>query len=394
VALVIDNRATVAGPGVHVLIVGVSDYLNLPDHDDPSLEPTWFLNKLTSPALSAFKTYKFIRDSGLRLPLKTVRLLLSPSQVEFGVEPALGTAGSTRANRAAFETFAREWREDAKNNPADMTIFYFAGHGIQRGPEEGVLLLDDFLAAGPPLAKCFEIGDIKNGMAPSPTYPSIALTQFYFIDACLTRPETQKKFVNPQVPDVFGAELNVVDRREAPMMFSTVDGAIALGRRGKPSHFAEALTLALQRAAEDPQDDPASGTVWPITSLTIRTSLDSYYAKYNLGTKVKMGGVVGQPVIRYLPGPPDVEISVQVQPDSLGNPCRVWLYDESGAAMPGYCPTDKTQFETTVKAGIYRVQVDSPRLQSSPYRSKGKFATQRGPWPWLHNLASLLKPPP
>jgi hypothetical protein len=391
VALVVDNRAAIAGPGAHVLIVGVSDYLNLPDHDEPSLESTWFLNKLTSAALSAFKTYEFIRHSALRLPLKTARLLLSTSQVELGAEPALGTIGATRATRLAFETFARDWREDAKNNPGDMTIFYFAGHGIQRGPEDGVLLLEDFLAAGPPLAKCFEIGDIRNGMAPSPTYPNVALTQFYFVDACLTRQETQKKFVNPQVPDVFGVELNVVDRREAPMMFSTVDGAIALGRAGKPSHFAEALTLALQRAAEDPVDVNGS-TVWPITSLTIKTALDSYYAKHNLGTKVKMGGVVGLPVIRYLPGAPDVDISIEVQPDSLGNPCGVWLYDDNDKPVPQCDPTEKTQFETTVKAGIYRVQVESRLLKSSPYRSQRKFVTQRGPWPWLHNLATLLKP--
>ena len=83
-ALVIDNRATVKGdPGVHLLIVGVSDYLNLPDHDDVPREETWFLTKLSSPALSAFKIYQFLtaKDS-LALPLKTARLLLSPSQVE------------------------------------------------------------------------------------------------------------------------------------------------------------------------------------------------------------------------------------------------------------------------------------------------------------------------
>lgn len=385
-ALVIDNRGTVPGPGVHVLIVGVSDYLNLPDRDDPATEARWFLNKLTSPALSAFKIHEFLRQSTLRLPLKTVRLLLSPSPVELGIEPALATVGASRANRAAFESMARDWREDAKNNPADMTILYFAGHGLQRGPEEGVLLLEDFLSAGPPLAKCFEIGDIKNGMAPSATYPNIALTQFYFVDACLTRQQTQKKFVNPQVPDVFGAELNVVDRREAPVMFSTVDGAIALGREGKPSHFSEALTLALQRAAEDPVDDPAGGALWPITSLTMKTALDLYYAKHNLGTKVKVGGVVGLPVIRYLPGPPDVDISVQVQPSSLGNPCGVWVYDESDTAVPQANPTDKTQFEITVKAGIYRLQIDAAHLATNPYRSARKFITQRGPWPWLHTV--------
>jgi len=393
-ALVIDNRGAVAGAGVHVLIVGVSEYLNLPEAGDPPADAGWFLNKLTSPALSAFKVHEFLRQETLRLPLKTVRLLLSPSPTEFAIEPLLATVGASRANRAAFETMARDWRDDAKNNPADMTILYFAGHGLQRGSDDGVLLLEDFLSAGPPLAKCFEIGDIKDGMAPSPTYPNIALTQFYFVDACLTRQDTQKKFVNPQVPDVFGAELNIVDRREAPVMFSTVDGAIALGRGGQPSHFSEALILALQRAAEDPEDDPAGGAaaVWPITSLTLKTALDLYYAKHKLGTKVQLGGVIGLPVIRYLPGPPDVDISVEVRPDALGNPCNVWVYDNRGTGVPPCTPTTQTKFDMTVKAGIYSVQVDSGRLHNPPYRSDPKYITQRGTWPWVHNLVPHLKP--
>jgi len=394
VALVFDNRKKVVGPGVHVLLVGVSDYLNLPDHDEPPFDETWFLNKLTSAALSAFKIYETIQQDVLRSPLKTVRLLLSPSPVEIDAEPALETAGATRASRVAFERFTRDWRRDARGNPEDMTIFYFAGHGLQRGPEEGVLLLEDFLEPElPPLARCFEIGNIRNGMAPSPTNTDIALTQFYFADACLTRQETQKKFVNPQVPDVFAVELNVADRREAPMMFSTVDGTIALGRAGKPSHFSEALAVALQRAAEEPTDVNGSA-VWPITMLTIKTALDWYYTKHQLGTQVKIGGVVGSPVIRYLPDPPDVDVSLQVRPDSLGEPCCVWVCDDNGiaTAVPRRDDKDnKTQFGATVKAGIYQVQVDSARLTSNPYRSQRKFITQRVQWPWPHNLASLLK---
>ena len=400
-ALVFDNRASLTGQdGIHVLIVGVSDYVNLPEHNEPTAEEKWHLNKLTSAAVSAFTTFEWIRQSPLRLPLKTARLLLSPSAVELATVaelaalPGVAAGGALRATREAFEVDALAWREDAKGNPNDMTIFYFAGHGMQRGPEEGVLLLEDFLKPGAVLARSFEIGDIRNGMAPSEQFPDIALTQFYFIDACLSRPETQKKFVKPQVPDVFGAELNVVDRREAPMPFSTVDGALAISRKGKPSFFAEALKLALDNAAEDP-DDSTGPTLWPITSMTIKTALDAYYAKKMLGTKVKMGGIVGQPVLRYLNQPPAVDISIHVQPENVGTPCDVWLYDDNNV-LASQCNAIAPQgpglsFETTVKAGFYRVQIVSDRLQSSPYRSGQKFVTQRGPWPWLHNLAPIIK---
>jgi hypothetical protein len=51
VGLVVNNN--VADAGVHALIVGVSDYLNLPNAGDTSSDETWKLNKLSSPALSA-----------------------------------------------------------------------------------------------------------------------------------------------------------------------------------------------------------------------------------------------------------------------------------------------------------------------------------------------------
>ena len=66
-ALVIDNRATVNGPGVHALIVGVSNYQALPDHDDPPQERPGPSTRLTSGALSAFAFYEAVTTLKLRL---------------------------------------------------------------------------------------------------------------------------------------------------------------------------------------------------------------------------------------------------------------------------------------------------------------------------------------
>lgn len=390
-ALIIDNRNAIAGPGVHALVVGVSDYKNLRDFNDAPIEPQWFLTKLTSGASSAFAISQLLLRDRCRLPLKTLRLLLSPHAEELAKTPAIGASGASPASRQALEDEAKAWRRDAMNEKDSITVFYFAGHGLQRGPEDGVGLLEDFKPDdGPPLAKSFEVGDIKDGMAPSDTRPNIAMTQFYFMDACLTRPEAQKKFVGVQVPEVFGAELNSVEYRSAPLMFSTVGGAIALGREGQPSYFAEALTLAFDRAAEDPIEDGTGNTVWPVTSLTVKNYLDYYYDKFNLGTRVTLSGIVGNPVLRNLPDPPSVDMSIEVQPEAVGNGYNLWLLDGNDTPTPPCTPAAVKRIDVTIPAGIYRVKVDAGLLKVNPYRSAPKWITQKVAGPWRLDLQPLL----
>jgi hypothetical protein len=284
---------------------------------------------------------------------------------------------------------AAEWRKDASNNAEDMTFFYFAGHGTQRGSEDSVLMLDDFLTSDASLNECFEMHNLRSGMAPTPKRPNIALTQFYFVDACMDRNAKLRTFLNPTVPQVFGIELSDADRREAPMIFSTVDGTIALGRSRKPSHFCQALTQAFERGAEEP--NPVTEK-WSVTATTMKNALDYYYDKNKLGTHVTMGSLVGSPVIRHLAGPPDVDISVEVQPDDLGLPCAIDVLDENSIAIAGCNPDAKTKFDLTIKAGFYRVQVNSGRLKSTPFRSKGRPFMKPTLDPWTHNLVPLLKP--
>ena len=261
--------------------MGVSNYLNLPDHDDPPREDKWFLNQLTSPSLSALKIFDFIQQQAPRLPIKTIRLLLSPSVVELRAEPRLLSVTPTRAGRAAFQQPALGWRDDANTNPDDMTFLYFAGHGMQRGSDDGVLLLEDFLAPGPPLAKCFEIGDIRDGMAPTNSFPNIAMTQFYFVDACLAREETLVNSRIRRFRTCSAAELGGVDRRATPTMFSTsMAGSPWDETASQPFCRGAGTRLAARRGRSD---GSGGSSVWPVTSVTIARALELYYKKNKLG---------------------------------------------------------------------------------------------------------------
>jgi Caspase domain len=390
-ASLIYHDPAVQGPGIHALIVGVSDYVHLPAADQPPDEASWNFNKLTSTALSAYKVYEWLdKNRGkLRLPVKSIRLLLAPSPAEKAADVALQNLNAVVPTWTAFQTAAWAWRDDAKKNPDDMTFFYFAGHGLQRGPEEGILLLADFAEPGTPkLSRCVAFGDIRTGMAPTDSHPNIAKTQFYFVDACRLRPETLNKFVNPKVAEIWEIELPHADRREAPVLFSTVDATIAIGRDGKPSYFAEGLLYAFERGAEDP-DDSQGQPVWPVTSITIKTALDYFYAKHKVGTQINSGGMVGAPVLRYLPAPPDVDVGIHIRPELLAGNCAVELYDDDDRTVNkiANCPT--LDIELTIKAGIYRLLVHSQRINQSPYRSKNKWLNQRTAL-WSHNLTSRI----
>ena len=54
-SLVVDRRTSVAGPGLHAILIGVSDYTFLPPADEPPGEGLAALKKLGSSALSAFR---------------------------------------------------------------------------------------------------------------------------------------------------------------------------------------------------------------------------------------------------------------------------------------------------------------------------------------------------
>jgi hypothetical protein len=267
-------------------------------------------------------------------------------------------------------------------------LFYFAGHGLQRVVDEGILLLDDFLAPDDSkLGKCALVGNLRAGMTPSVTYPNIAKNQVFFIDACLLENEALGKFVNPLVPEVFNFEANgPLDQRASAVLFSAVNRAAAIGRDGQSSYFAEALLAAFENGAEEATDLDGRD-VWPVTANTIKTAVSNYFAKMQLGT-VSMANYVGEPVIRYLSAAPDVDVDVWLRPDQLE--CEVAVLDgDTDHPLPHLQPFPTPRFGVKLKAGSYKVQVTSTKLRSNPFKSPIKPINQRTSF-WRPNLTSSL----
>src|SRR5262249_5601518 len=143
---------------------------------------------------------------------------------------------------------------------------------------------------------------------------------------------------------------------------------------------------AFERAAEDRDDTNGQ---WPVTIVALRNAMDNFYDKNQVGTKVTMGGLVGSPILRYLSGPPDVDVAIYIRPDLLAGKCSVELWDDNSQLVkqiPG-CPS--LDIPLTIKAGIYRLLVESDHITATPYRSPSKFLNQRAAT-WPHDLTSRV----
>jgi hypothetical protein len=135
-------------PGVHVLVVGVSAYSYLSGGTStPAKEPMLSLSRqlaqLSGPAQSARDLADFLisRKDKLVKPLRTLRLLASPSNSEVG--PAFNGVLPAKAAHVAKALSA--WQADSRRSGDEVSIFYFGGHGTQLSRTNAVLLLEDFL---------------------------------------------------------------------------------------------------------------------------------------------------------------------------------------------------------------------------------------------------------
>ena len=140
------------------------------------------LPRLTATALSAYLILDWViraHQSGqLPFPLATCRLLLSPTPSELQKAPPIGNEqqpyrptmaqlGAPRCTLKSLRDAAAYWRADAETRSDAATLFYFAGHGIQRSRGDQILLLEDFASSPLLLEYAVDVSSLRDGMAPT-----------------------------------------------------------------------------------------------------------------------------------------------------------------------------------------------------------------------------------
>lgn len=392
--LIIDRTAQEQGPGLHVLLIGVSDYAHLNGDSPPDPALDLGFTKLASPALSAFKIYEWLTNPPASVkpavPIKTVRLLISPSQREINADAglkAIMTTPPARPTRALVTKAAREWHMAASKRRDDRTLFYFGGHGMRLSGEDAIMLFDDFADPNDnPFTNCSLIGRLRSAMAPTNATPEMARTQYYFVDCCRNLPDSVRAFDRPSIPDLVTPRLNVDESSShTPTYFATPNGAIAMSRDGKTTLLCEALLHAFAHGADTPNPITATQDEWPVNVNSLKCGIDRYLMRtYGGGAPLVHRAGQGNPTFHVLDRPPEVDIDLSFLPPAAAAASATFsLQDLNAVGAPAsFEPLDASTMTRKIRAGAYGIFVRLPGQAAAAHPLKVVSFTQKTPMPW------------
>ena len=117
-------------PGLHAIVIGVSDYTHLAATEEDAGDGLKAMLKLESSALSAWqvaqKLKQMNKDGRLLKRLKTVRLLIAPSQSELDSDPKMKKGKRGDPTYAGIKAALLAWRVDAAQSPEEQVLFFFS----------------------------------------------------------------------------------------------------------------------------------------------------------------------------------------------------------------------------------------------------------------------------
>ena len=372
--LLVDRRKEMgAAPGLHALIVGIGQYLFLPDPGAPASVAQFRLTRVNGPAVSAFRLAAQLQalppGAALVRPLKTLRLLLAPTAADRAAEPGLVNWNDPAPDLKTTRQAATDWRQDCQASDNEAALFFFAGHGL-RFQGDDCLVLADFgegaTTDNMSLAQCVKRDRVMEAMSgPAQGEVAIARQQFWFVDACRNNVgDDRPGEVSPPV-DLLPPRREDGRRQAIGGLASTASGAAAFAvDQGGGTSFGAALLKALRgalgEAAPWPPEDHAAPDLWPINVATLQQAIERHLGR-DPRTSDQLPGLLGSsmsyPLVLF-DARPTVDLRIRVRPPRLPTTIgSLLLQDPADATAQSrtLCPIDPNPKSFTAVAGHYLV---------------------------------------
>jgi hypothetical protein len=266
------HEEQVNGPATHAIVIGVGDYPHLLDGSRAVSQFNDGMGQLTSPPESARGMACWLIEEfhNPDAPLATVALLLSDStSKEFKNPRTQDRFQLERAEMPAVKEAVKNWKRRGDSLAGNLLLFFFCGHGVAQGPDSSLLLSDYGADDDNPLAGAVDFTTLRLGMK-----RCTAARQLYFVDACRSSSDTLIESLDERGDPIILPLQSELKDTESPVFYSTLAGAKAFGRTGKPSAFTEMLLKGLRGGgAHDIQDE------WRISTTRLKEAIDLYLAR-------------------------------------------------------------------------------------------------------------------
>lgn len=411
------DETAAKGPGLHALLIGISDYPYLPggakEHEGRDYDLG--MKQLASPALSAFKIACWLLQAGIRRlpkPLASLRILLAPSESErqrigqmltqsHRAREALTGCTHSAAEQCSLEkvsTALEEWRADCATDSESVAWFYFAGHGLQVLPREPVMLLSGYnRRGGPVLGEAIAFDDVFSGMEVTGEFRKMALQQHFVVDACRSEFNALRDLVNasPSQPWSY-RRASGHKTRTYGTIFGTAGGKQSFGS-ADGTVLAQALLRALHGEAADASLNNASKRAWIVKHYRLLEALELLVGQIaeqmEEAQTIEPGPMKDNVVWSSTPDTPILPVSIELIPADAHPPESMFLQSEGPEGKSTPVDVSKYPYAVTLEAGLYSAEVTFPPHHA--YRSciPGYQLLARPPWsPWHIPLVEANEP--
>jgi hypothetical protein len=305
------------------------------------------------------------RYNNIEAPLGSVRLLVSDGGASTFIDDAGQPVDVGRANMATTAAAIMEWANAAHSDIANIAVFYFCGHGVSAGINNG-LLLEDFGADHTDLALLENVIDIDNLHLAMDGVK--ARKQCFFVDACRNTPRPiadragrgtlGKSILDPAIRQGrYGA-------RDAPLFFACLPSQRAYGLANGVSLFTRALLETLEGAGAVNRNE-----IWSVRTDTMLSALNE-----TLRWQGPQYGLPSQPVcldhasgfnLHWLPEPPAVHVSVKCDPDEANAAAILSVIGPNGRHIREL--PDLQPWSLRCRPGAYDV---GATFERGPYRER------------------------